>query len=564
MTPTPSIIQGPKEPELWSLTLGQLVHIQADRYSSKDAIIVPWTKARLSYLDLSRRSEMVAQGLLAMGVHKGSHVAIFSSDDERFIELFFAVGRIGAILVILNKTYTVAECERALQHSDSSLLFVGNVVNRQSTAPLLRHLQGHPRHILERIIMTRWDPQVAEPFSTWDSLLQKGSSVTMGYLLEAESQVHCEDTVALLFTSGTTGAPKAAMLSHFNIINNGRSMGDRLELTPDDVVCCPPPLFHCFGLVAGMLAAVTHGSAIVFPHADFDAAATVDALVAERCTLLHGVPAMLTAVLHHVRQTKAPIRGLRTGIIGGSKVPPTLLVELKKEMGYRDIVIAYGMTETSAASFMTKVSDTTNQKLDTVGTIMPHVSAKIVDQHHHVLPHGKRGELCVSGYLLQQGYYRNPSKTREVMIRDAVGVLWMHTGDEAAIDEQGYCHITGRVKDIIIRGGENVYPCEIEELLLSHPAVEQASVIGIPDDHYGEAVAAFLQLRVGHVKPSSEEVRDWVRQDLSRHKSPSYIFWVGPGETIERFPVTGSGKIRKDILREIGIQIPRQERMINL
>ncbi|PYI11406.1 acetyl-CoA synthetase-like protein [Aspergillus sclerotiicarbonarius CBS 121057] len=559
-----SIIQGPKHPDLRPITIGQLAHIQAARYGSKDAIIVPWTKTRLSYLDLSHRSEIVSRGLLAMGVHKGTHVAVFSGDDERFIELVFAVGRIGAVLVVLNKAYTVGECERALVHSGWMLFVGGGVVNRRSTAPLLRRLRGRLGCGLERIVLIRWDPGMVRLCGTWEDMLEEGALVTMGTLLEAEGQVRSEDTVILQFTSGTTGAPKAAMLSHFNIINNGRFIGARLELTPDDVVCCPPPLFHCFGLVGGMLAAVTHGSAVVFPHADFDAAATVDALVAERCTLLHGVPAMLTAVLHYVWQTKAPIRGIRTGIVAGSKVPPTLLVELKKELGYRDIAITYGMTETSPASFMTKASDTREQKLKTVGTLLPHVSAKIVDQHHHVLPRGDRGELCVSGYLLQQGYYRNPEKTREVMIHDKDGVLWMHTGDEAVIDEQGYCHITGRIKDIIIRGGENIYPCEIEELLLSHPAVEQASVVGVPDDRYGEAVAAFLQARVGDSKPSLDEVKDWVGRDLSRHKIPSYIFWVGPGETIECFSATGSGKIRKDMLREMGSKILKPERKIKL
>ncbi|KAF7181263.1 hypothetical protein CNMCM7691_000481 [Aspergillus felis] len=547
-----SIVQGSTEHALWELTLGQLADQQAEKFGSKDAIIVPWSSARLSFRHLSQRSQDLAKGLLAKGVTKGDRVGIFSSDDERFIELFFAVGRIGAILVVLNKTYTVQECDRALRYCEPNILFLGDIVNQAPSGPLVQHLRVRPVPSLKHVVLIRSDTSVQEPISTWDEILHAGRLVTKSTLNQAESTVRCREEVIFQFTSGTTGVPKAAMLSHFNVVNNARFIGERLNLTTDDVVCCSPPLFHCFGLVAGMLASLIHGSTTVFPHRDFDASAVIDALVKERCTVLHGVPTMFSAILQQLHQTGIEIKTLRTGIVAGSKVPPTLLREVQEKLGYRDIAITYGMTETSPASFMTKSSDTEQQKLESVGTALPHVRAKVADSHNRVLPRGARGELCVSGYLLQQGYYKNPEKTAEAMICDKQGILWMHTGDEALIDEQGYCQITGRLKDIIIRGGENIYPLEIEERLILHPAIEQASVVGVKDEKYGESVCAFLQSRPGHDRPSLAQVKDWVRGGLGRHKAPEFIWWVGPHDPISQYPATGSGKIRKDILREMG------------
>ncbi|KAJ4252789.1 hypothetical protein NW762_010695 [Fusarium torreyae] len=259
--------------------------------------------------------------------------------------------------------------------------------------------------------------------------------------------------------------------------------------------------------------------------------------------------------MKHMDQINAKIDTVRTGIAAGTKVPPALLEEVQRRLGYKHIAITYGMTETSPASFMTETTDTLEQKLETVGRVLPHVKAKVVDGDHRILPVGARGELCVSGYLLQRGYFKNPDKTAEVMIRDENGVLWMHTGDEAVIDEHGYCRITGRIKDIIIRGGENIYPLEIEERLLQHPSLANASVVGLKDERYGEAVAAFLHIRPGHEKPPHQEIRAWVQQDLGRHKAPQHVIWIGSGEPVEEYPVTGSGKIRKDILRDMGHEL---------
>ncbi|KAE8336227.1 hypothetical protein BDV24DRAFT_168475 [Aspergillus arachidicola] len=354
--------------------------------------------------------------------------------------------------------------------AETSLLFIDDMVNFGSTSFLIQHIQTHPVPGLKQTVLIRTDYVDTHETLTWDDVLLLGNSVPQQALHQAQRSVHCHDTVYLQFTSGTAGLPKAAMLSHFGIINNGRMCGARLDLNPDDIVCCPPPLFHAFGLVSGLICSLACGATIVFPSRDFDASAVVDAL------------------------------------------------------------IRYGwMTETSAGSFMTAATDPAREKLET----------------------GNPGELCISGYLLQKGYYKNKEKTAEALVRDENGVIWIYTGDEASIDEEGYCRITGRIKDIIIRW-ENIYPTEIEERLMEHPDIEQAAIVGLKDDKYGEVVAAFLQSLPQHNRPSLNDVKDWIWQVLGRHKALVHVFWVGPGDSIGQYPVTGSGKIRKGVLREIG------------
>ncbi|KAE8350488.1 acetyl-CoA synthetase-like protein [Aspergillus coremiiformis] len=554
-SPSLSIVQGTREPPLCHLTLGQLIDQQSERFGSKDALIVPWSDARLSFQDLSEHTQNLARGLLAIGVRKCDRVAIFSSDDERFAELAIAVARIGAVLVVLNKTFTVLECDRALRHTDASLLFLGDVVNRTPTGPLIQHVQAHPVPGLKKMVLIRTNCVDTYQIATWDDVLYAGNSVSQPALDHAQCSVHCHDTATLQFTSGTTGDPKAAMLSHFGLINNAHMCGSRLKLTPDDIVCCPPPLFHTFGLVCGLICSLAYGATVVYPSRDFEAPAVVNALVRDGCTVLHGVPTMFVTILQQLRLREMKVKTVRTGMVGGMKVTPTLVKELQTTFNHMDVLIIYGMTETSAGSFMTTAADPAKEKLETVGKVLPHVRAKVIDSQNHIVPRGCRGELCISGYLLQKGYYENEEKTAEAMVRDEKGVIWVRTGDEASIDEKGYCRITGRLKDIIIRGGENIYPTEIEERLIEHPAIEQASVVGLKDEIYGEMVAAFLQSVSKHNRPSLEDVKCWVRQVLGRHKAPGHIFWVGPGDSIGQYPATGTGKIRKDILREIGNRI---------
>ncbi|KAF4983686.1 hypothetical protein FDECE_17248 [Fusarium decemcellulare] len=553
-----SLVRGATTPELFRLTFSQLLEQQAAKYGTKDAVFMGWTGARLSFNELNHRTKIVARGLLAMGVKKGDRVAVFSGDDERFIDLFFAAGRIGAVLVILNKTYTASEVMRALKHTEPSVLFIADLVNRKPVTPILERLATE-EYRLKHVVLMRSEGIPEQTLSRWEDVVQGSSSVSASDLQRIEDSVDYDSVVNFQFTSGTTGSPKAVMLTQLpcasNIINNGFTIGSYLKLVPEDVLCCGPPLFHCFGLVAGLMATFTHGAAIGFAGRDFDPAQVVDMLVREKCTALHGVPTMFIAVLKQMDQVGANVNTIRTGIAAGTKIPPALLEEVQRRLGYKHIAITYGMTETSPASFMTETTDGLEQKLETVGKVLPHVAAKVVDANNRILPIGARGELCVSGYLLQQGYFKNPEKTAEVMIRDEDGVLWMHTGDEASIDEQGYCRITGRIKDIIIRGGENIYPPEIEERLIQHPSLTNASVVGVKDERYGEAVTAFLNVRPGHEKPSPQELRSWVQKELGRHKAPKHIIWVGPGEVVQDYPITGTGKIRKDLLRDMGNRI---------
>lgn len=350
-----------------------------------------------------------------------------------------------------------------------------------------------------------------------------------------------------------------------------------MRLTPDDVLCCPPPLFHCFGLVLGLLAVVTHGAKIVYPAEVFDVAATLRAISDEACTAVHGVPAMFDSLFQAEPPPGFNCSRLRTGIIAGAPVPRYLMELLVKRFGMSEFTSSYGLTEASPTCFNAFTDDAMDTRLATVGTLMPHAHAKVVDAEGRTVPVGVRGELCVAGYQLQAGYWNNPEKTAEVMVRDAAGALWLHTGDEAVFDDKGYCTITGRFKDIIIRGeaaktplslshpregpiltdklqtgGENIYPLEIEERLLDHPSIGRAIVVGLKDQHYGEVVGAFVERAEERTKPSDDEVREWVRAVLGKHKSPTHVLWLGEGGVPTDVPLTGSGKVRKFEMAKLG------------
>lgn len=349
------------------------------------------------------------------------------------------------------------------------------------------------------------------------------------------------------------------MLTQHNLLNNSRFIGDRMSLTHRDILCCPPPLFHCFGLVLGLLAVITHGAKIVYPSEIFDGPSTLQAISDERCTAVHGVPAMFDTLFSLSRPTNFDCSALRTGIIAGAPVPRHLMELLVNEFGMTEFTSSYGLTEASPTCFNAFVDDTLHRRLNSVGTLLPHASAKVVDRRGNIVPVGQRGELCIAGYQLQQGYWRSPEKTNEAMKIDADGVRWLHTGDEAYIDRHGYCTITGRFKDIIIRGGENIYPLEIEDRLVQHPAIDRAIVVGLPDPKYGEKVAAFLQRAESVEKPSFDFVRSWTRETLGRHKTPVHIFWLGEEGVPSEVPTTGSGKIKKFEMKRMG-----EELLVNL
>lgn len=452
---------------------------------------------------------------------------------------------------------------------ECKVLFTTQKIGRLDNSRLLAQIDADESK-KPRVVILRGP---AGKYTTYDQLIEESklnrNGVTDEALDEAARRVLPHQVCNLQFTSGTTGNPKAAMLTHqyvifptpteegksnaspSNLVNNSRFIGDRMRLTSADTLCCPPPLFHCFGLVLGLLAVLTHGGRIVYPAEVFDPAATIAAITAERCTALHGVPAMFDSLLEKL---PADFRctTLRTGIVAGAPVPRPLMEKLVGVLGMTEFTSSYGLTEASPTCFNAFTDDAVARRLTTVGTLMPHARAKITDHDGNIVPVGTRGELCIAGYQLQAGYWNNSEKTAEVMVRDSAGVLWLKTGDEAVFDTDGYCAITGRFKDIIIRGGENIYPLEIEERLLAHPSVGRAIVVGLKDAHYGEVVAAFLELREGRVVPAADEVREWVRARLGRHKVPAHVFWLGKDGVPASVPLTGSGKVKKYEMAVLG------------
>ncbi|KAF9885898.1 Acyl-CoA synthetase member 2 mitochondrial [Aspergillus nanangensis] len=554
-----SIVYGPTQPELMEITLGELLSLQSLQFGDYECLVFPWTGARWTYADLDDEANRVARGMLALGIQKGDRIGIMAGNCEQYISVFFAAARVGAILVVLNNTYTPSELYYALDHSDCRLLFMTPHIGRHNLEEVLTKLGPCPKQTgaseaLEEIIMLRGE---YKHFSTYANVIQRGLSLPSSALMDREADLHPEDVCNLQFTSGSTGNPKAAMLTHHNLVNNSRFIGDRMNLTSFDILCCPPPLFHCFGLVLGMLAVVTHGAKIVFPGETFDPQAVLHAVSDEKCTALHGVPTMFEAILSFPKPANFDSSNLRTGIIAGAPVPRPLMKRLFEELNMTQYTSSYGLTEASPTCFNALTTDTIETRLRTVGKVMPHAKAKIIDAHGHIVPVGERGELCIAGYQLTKGYWNNPEKTAETLLTDAGGTTWLRTGDEAIFDAEGRCSITGRFKDIIIRGGENIYPLEIEERLATHPAIEVASVIGIPDHKYGEVVGAFILLGAGHEnkRPSDEELRNYTRETLGRHKAPQHVFVFGQEGVDSTVPITGSGKVRKVDLRKMAAKV---------
>ncbi|KAK0611020.1 hypothetical protein B0T14DRAFT_593938 [Immersiella caudata] len=554
-----SLLHGPTDTPLVDLTLGEVLDLQCLQYGTQEALVIPWTGARWTYNELDHQGRLVAKALLNMGVGLGDRVGIMAGNCEQYAAVFFGATRIGAILVILNNTYTPTEAQYALDFSDCKILFTTKRIGRLDNTPLITQLATRTDRPLPLVILRGESDPRATPYS---SVLAAGARIPAARLHAAERKVLPHLVCNLQFTSGTTGLPKAAMLTHHNIINNARFIGDRMRLTPADILCCPPPLFHCFGLVLGLLSVLTHGARIVYPAETFDAPATLRAIVSESCTAVHGVPAMFDTLLSlpEAKSLSPSDLHLRTGIIAGAPVPRHLMELLVSKLGMTEFTSSYGLTEASPTCFNAFTDDPVSVRLSTVGTLMPHAHAKIVDRDGCLVPLGQKGELCIGGYQLQAGYWNNSEKTAEVMVRDASGVLWLHTGDEAVFDEKGYCSITGRFKDIIIRGGENIYPLEIEERLVAHPAISMAVVVGLKDAHYGEAVGAFLGLESGHKRPDNKDVADWVRSKLGRHKSPTHIFWLGHDGVPADVPLTGSGKVRKFEMAQLGNRLLEHER----
>ncbi|KAI0887599.1 4-coumarate-CoA ligase [Annulohypoxylon maeteangense] len=556
-----SYLEGPVDPPLVDLTLGELLDLQCQHHGSQECIVTPWTGARWTYNELNQQSSQLARALMSLGIGVGDRVGIMAGNCEQYAAVFFAVTRIGAILVILNNTYTPTEAMYALKFSDCKVFFTTKKIGRTDNTKILGELAKEKQG--PNIVILRGE---SGSYPTYADLIKQGRGINPEDVNRVSKKVLAHNVCNLQFTSGTTGLPKAAMLTHHNIVNNARFIGDRMRLTPDDILCCPPPLFHCFGLVLGMMAVITHGAKIVYPEETFDPAAVLRAISDERCTAVHGVPAMFDTLFSLEPPPGFNCANLRTGIIAGAPVPRYLMELLIDRFGMTEFTSSYGLTEASPTCFNAFTDDAIERRLTTVGTLMPHARAKIVDHDGNIVPIGQRGELCIAGYQLQAGYWNNSEKTAEVMARDAEGVLWLRTGDEAVFDDAGYCSITGRFKDIIIRGGENIYPLEIEERLLKHPKISGAVVTGLKDAHYGEVVGAFLEVaEEGEGKrPTDQEVREWVQQKLGRHKAPAHVFWLGEAGVPKVVPLTGSGKVKKFEMARFGEEILRTRRLEKL
>lgn len=494
-------------------------------------------RAKVTYDELDKKSNALARGLQGIGVKKGDRVAVSLGNNMEFAVTTYALFKLGAVLNPLNPSFNSQQVVSALNHLETSHLIIGAETNLSRKPPrsnlqMLTHIS--PNIQAARGIESELVPSLKHIVLVDNSdgrVDVSALSATVPYTAVESDQehtlpdqgLHKDDVVNIQFTSGTTSAPKAACLSHRSILNNGIQIGDRMLLTPEDVVCCPPPLFHCFGCILGYMATATHGSSIVFPTEAFDPLASLKAVQEYKATALYGVATMFLAELELLANGTVPYEGfqyLRTGIAAGSSVPAELMRKLHRILNLHELTICYGMTETSPVSIMTRTDDPMDKRTNTVGRLQPHVEAKVVDPHDpsKILGVNERGELAVSGYLLMSKYWGDPVKTAEVMIPDAEepSKLWMLTGDEASMDEEGYVAITGRIKDLIIRGGENISPLEIESCLLSHDDISEVSVVGLPDERYGEVVAAFTRKRQGSAL-SANEIRTWVREKLSGH-----------------------------------------------
>ncbi|KAK3712247.1 hypothetical protein LTR37_009109 [Vermiconidia calcicola] len=560
--------KGPSEPPLSEDTIPQHFAGIVSRFGDRPAVYARHQRAQVTYDDLDKKSNALARGLQSIGVKKADRVAVSLGNSMEFAIATYALFKLGAVLNPLNPSFNTQQVVSALNHLQTTHLIIGAETNLSRKPPrsniqmltqISPNIHGNKLESelvpsLQQIVLVdnssgRVDTQELKASVPWQEV-QTGNEQTF-----PDQHLHKDEVVNIQFTSGTTSSPKAACLSHKSILNNGIQIGDRMLLTEKDIVCCPPPLFHCFGCILGYMATATHGSSIVFPTEAFDPVASLKAVQEYKATALYGVATMFLAELELLANGTVQLEGfehLRTGIGAGSSVPSELMKKLHRILNLHELTICYGMTETSPVSCMTRTDDPIQKRTDTVGQLQPHVEAKVVDPHdpNKILGINERGELAVTGYLLMKGYWDDPKKTAEVMVSDAEdpNKLWMLTGDEASMDEEGYVSITGRIKDVIIRGGENISPLEIESCLLSHDDVLEASVVGLPDERYGEVVAAFTRKRPGS-KLTADEVRSWVREKLSGHLVPKYVFWV------DDYPKTASGKIQKFKLREEGPQL---------
>ncbi|MEI9982206.1 MAG: AMP-binding protein [Aliidongia sp.] len=543
--PVRSYVHGTGDVPLLDLTLGQLLEQTAARHGDRPALIVRHQGTRWSYRDLDEAASRFAAGLRALGLERGDRIGIWSPNNTEWVVTQFGAAKAGLILVNINPAYRLLELEYCLNKVGCRALILAAAFKSSDYLGMIRELAPElgTRTTFARLPELRHliviGAEAPADMRRFEDVAALATPALLAEIAALGPTLQFDDPVNIQFTSGTTGAPKGATLSHHNIVNNGFFIGERMRLTPADRLCIPVPLYHCFGMVLGNLACVTHGAAMVYPGEGFDPKAVLETVEAERCTGLHGVPTMFIAELDHPEFRRYDLASLRTGIMAGSPCPMEIMTRCVNEMNLREITIAYGMTETSPVSFQSATDTPTALRVGTVGTIMPYIEVKIVDAAGQIVPVGIQGELLTRGYSVMLGYWGDEDRSKEAI--DAAG--WMHTGDLATLDADGYCRITGRIKDMIIRGGENIYPREIEEFLYSHPKIQDVQVIGVPDPKYGEEICAWICLKPGEAM-EAEDVRAFCQGRIAHYKIPRHIRFV------EEFPMTVTGKIQKFAMRE--------------
>ncbi|WP_158853139.1 AMP-binding protein [Saccharothrix deserti] len=533
----PSYASGPCDVPLLGDTIGDNFDRTVAADPEREALVEVATGRRWTYGQLRADVDVLALGLLDAGVDKGDRVGIWAPNVAEWTLLQYATAKIGAILVNINPSYRTHELEYVLEQAGISLLVSAREFKTSNYAAMIEEVRGNCSQLRSVVLIGSGD---------WDGLLETGRGGDAARLAQAQAALSPDDPINIQYTSGTTGFPKGATLSHHNILNNGYFVGAICGYTPEDRVCIPVPFYHCFGMVMGNLACTSHGCTMVIPAEGFDPKATLEAVAQERCTSLYGVPTMFIAELNHPDFESYDLSSLRTGIMAGSPCPVEVMKQVVSRMGMEEVTICYGMTETSPVSTQTRADDSLELRVSTVGRVHPHLEIKLVDPDTGLtVPRGTPGELCTRGYSVMLGYWNEPEKTAEAI--DAA--RWMHTGDLAVMGDEGYVNITGRIKDMVIRGGENIYPREIEEFLYTHPDILDAQVVGVPDVKYGEELCAWVKLRDGADEMTAENLKAFAAGKLAHYKIPRYVL------VVDEFPMTVTGKVRKVEMRAKSVQI---------
>jgi fatty-acyl-CoA synthase len=529
-----SYVQGASDVPLLGEPIFQNLRRTADRFGEREALVVAHQDYRCTYSELIDQCEVIARGLIARGVKRGDRVGIWSPNRYEWVIVQYATSAIGAILVNINPAYRTSELEYSLNQSGTSLLILAARFRQADYAAMVAEVSGRCKELRGTLVLE----------DGWEALKRDAAKISTAELHEVENSLQFDDPINIQYTSGTTGFPKGATLTHHSILNNGYFIGETLNYTEQDRVCIPVPFYHCFGMVLGNLACTTHGATMVIPGEAFDPIAVMDTVQRERCTSLYGVPTMFIAELDHARFKEFDFSSLRTGIMAGSPCPVEVMKKVQTVMHIPEMTIAYGMTETSPVSTQCATDDPLDRRVSTVGRVHPHVEIKIVDPATgDVVPRGATGELCSRGYIVMRGYWNNDDATRQAVDP----ARWMHTGDLATMDDEGYLNIVGRIKDMIIRGGENIYPREVEEFLYGHPDVADVQVIGVPSEKYGEEVMAWVKPRDGSTV-SGEELAAWCKGKIATFKIPQH--W----KLVDSFPMTVTGKVQKFKMREAAVE----------